>query len=91
MDIRTGQRVRVTFLTDVVGTDYEALNALFATREPGERFPPPQKIYHCAGDQVEGVVTAVVDRFFDVTTDNGEIVGFTGPDSSIRIELLSEP
>lgn len=90
MTIRTGQRIRITNLKDVIATDDEALER--AKAGPDGRIQVPKKIVITAGSVLEGIVTDVdVDGFFDLNLDNGDAIGFYEGDPSITIEILSEP
>lgn len=91
-DIRTGQRVRITQLTDVIATDDAALNRLFATAQPGQPIPVPKQVVARAGTVYEGYVTDVgTDGFFDVTFDDREDACFYEGDPAISITILSDP
>jgi hypothetical protein len=100
--IRTGMRVRVTHLTDVIGVDEHAAAAM-SEREQDTlhkaiihalrrgTFKPtwPNKILTPAGTVVEGIVTDDDGGFFDLRLCNGDNIGFYDGDDTIRIEVLA--
>ena len=100
--IRTGMRVRITHLTDIIGVDEQAAAAMsereqdtlhkatiYALRKG--TFTPiwPNKILTPAGTIVEGIVTDDDGGFFDLHLFNGDDIGFYDGDDTIRIEVLA--
>jgi hypothetical protein len=100
--IRTGMRVRITHLTDIIGVD-ECATAAMSTKEQDAvhkaiiqarrqgTFKPtwPNKILTPVGTMVEGIVTDDDGGFFDLRLGNGDDIGFYDGDDTIRIELLA--
>ena len=100
--IRTGMRVRITHLTDIIGVDEHAAAGM-SERERDTlhkgiiqalrkgTFEPawPNKILTSAGTVVEGIVTDDDGGFFDLHLDNGDSIGYYDGDDTIRIEVLA--
>ena len=99
--IRTGMRVRITYLIDIIGIDEHAAAAMSAKEQDrlhtaliqarrGGTFTPswPNKIVTPAGTVVEGTVTHDDGGFFDLYLGNGDAIGFYDGDDTIRIEVL---
>jgi len=100
--IRTGMRVRITHLTDIIGMDERAAAAM-SEREQDTlhkaiihalrrgKFKPtwPNIILTPAGTVVEGIVTHDDGGFFDLHIGNGDAIGFYDGDDTIRIEVLA--
>jgi hypothetical protein len=100
--IRTGMRVRITHLTDVIGVDEHAAAAMsvheqdalhkaiiHALRRGTFKETWPNKILTPAGTVVEGIVTDDDGGFFDLHLCNGDSIGFYDGDDTIRIEVLA--
>ena len=100
--IRTGMRLRITHLTDIIGVDEHAAAAM-SEREQDTlhkatihalrkgTFTPtwPNKILTPAGTVVEGIVTDDDGGFFDLDLGNGENIGYYDGDDTIRIEVIA--
>ena len=100
--IRTGMRVRITHLTDIIGVDEHAA-ATMSQREQDSlhkaiiqalrqgTFEPtwPNKILTPAGTVVEGLVTNDDGGFFDLHLGSGDRLGYYDGDDTIRIEVLA--
>ena len=90
-DVQTGQRARVTLLTDIIATDDDAIEAAAeqARREGKKSFPVPKKVVATAGTVYEGIGSDADDGFFDLNLDNGEAIGFYAHSPYALIELLA--
>ena len=100
--IRTGMRLRITHLTDIIGVDEHAA-ATMTEREQDSlhkatihalrkgTFTPtwPNKILTPAGTVVEGIVTDDDGGFFDLHLGNGDNIGYYDGDDTIRIEVIT--
>jgi hypothetical protein len=100
--IRTGMRVRITHLTDIIGVDEHATAAMsereqdtlhkaiiHALRKGTFEAAWPNKILTPAGTVVEGIVTADDGGFFDLHVGNGDSIGYYDGDDTILIEVIA--
>ena len=100
--IRTGMRVRITHLTDIIGVDEHAAAAMSEREQDNLHkaiihalrtgtFEPswPNKILTPAGTIVEGLVTNDDGGFFDLHLGIGDSNGYYDGDDTIRIEVLA--
>ena len=100
--IRTGMRVRITHLTDIIGVDERAAAAMSEHEQDTLHkaiilalrrgtFKPiwPSKILTPAGTVVEGIVMDDDGGFFDLHLCNGDDIGFYDGDDTIQIEVLA--
>jgi hypothetical protein len=100
--IRTGMRVRVTHLTDIIGVDAHAAatmsereqdllhKAIIHERRRGTFTPTwPKQILTPAGTMLEGLVTNDDGGFFDLCLGSGEAIEFYDGDDTIQIEVLA--
>jgi hypothetical protein len=100
--IRTGMRVRITHLTDVIGVDEHAAAAMTEREQDSLHkamihalrkgtFEPawPNKILTPAGTVVEGIVMDDDGGFFNLRLENGDSIGYYDGDDTIRIEVIT--
>jgi hypothetical protein len=99
--IRTGMRVRITHLTDIIGVDEDAAAAMSEREQDSLHkaiiqalrkgtFEPawPNKILTPAGTVFEGLVTDDDGGFFDLHLGMGDSIGYYDGDDTIRIEVI---
>ncbi len=99
--IRTGMRVRITHLRDIIGVDEHAAAAMSEREQDSLHkaiihalrkgtFEPtwPNKILTPAGTVVEGLVTNDDGGFFDLHLGTGDSIGYYDGDDTIRIEVI---
>jgi hypothetical protein len=88
--LQVGQRARITLLTDVIGTDQDAVQtALAHARRVGSAtFLLPTKVITAAGTMYEGTITASDEPFFELQLRNGDTMSFDIADSRLFIEQL---